>query len=337
MRPLLLFFVAVFIFEATARNCLSSLASSSKKLVKPKINGPYSRFLDNGKYVIIGRDHVTFWLKIPNSYATELTINFKVMSSYHNFYLYIQLFGDEDGCLLKEKAKAENGQSGSISIDYDHCECELYENEKGESYLLMELWTDNIVYHDMSFEQDGDQLEMYLDEKEAEKWNKMPTCPNIWINKKVSETQGSAMDIHGLFFVSEMQRRFTLEGTKPFYQKNGNDYINLDKLDMVLFLERKDPLEQVYVMVELQDGKKLNDTIEIKIEVDGAAPDKYYELINGGKGLKITFKHTECLQVPLYIGLVRYVIHTSIPGMLRVSFYDPDGGNKQLLISGEAL
>uniref|UniRef100_A0A914QDU1 Uncharacterized protein n=1 Tax=Panagrolaimus davidi TaxID=227884 RepID=A0A914QDU1_9BILA len=322
MRPnifLLLFFAAVFIFEAAASNCLSSLAPSTKKFVKPKINGPYSRFLDNGKYVIIARDHVTFWLKIPNPHTTELTINFRVVDKYGigEFNLYIQLFGPDDGCLLQEEAKAAAGQPGSISIDYD-CGCELYENGKGESYLLMELWTDKIIYHDMSFEQDGDQLEMYLDEKEAEKWNKMPTCPNIWINKKVMETKINGKEIHGMRYTSELWRE-QFNGKKLFYQKNGNDYINLDSRDMVMFLERKDVLEKVYVMLELQEGKILNDNIEIKIEVDGAAPDKYYELINGGKGLKIFFKHTECLQVPVYIGLVRYVIQTSIPGMLRAS------------------
>uniref|UniRef100_A0A914NXL4 Uncharacterized protein n=1 Tax=Panagrolaimus davidi TaxID=227884 RepID=A0A914NXL4_9BILA len=261
------------------------------------------------------------------------------MHLYTYFDLYIQLFGPDDGCFFPEKSKyIHPGQSGSIYFDYSDCECELYENVKGESYLPMELWTDNIVYHDMSFEQDGYQLEMYLDEKEAEKWNKMPTCPNIWINKKIWETKdnNNGMDIHGIKSVSEL-RDESFDKKKPFYQKNGNDYINLDHRDMVLFLERKDRLDKSYVMIELQEGKILNETIVIKIEVDGTAPDKYYELINGGKGLKITFEHTECLQVYLYVGLVRYVIHTSKPGMLRASFYNPDGENKQLLISMEAL
>uniref|UniRef100_A0A914QXJ0 Uncharacterized protein n=1 Tax=Panagrolaimus davidi TaxID=227884 RepID=A0A914QXJ0_9BILA len=177
--------------------------SPNGKLLEPKDSGQYSRFLDNGKYVIIGRDPITIWLRIPSPLISEFTINFKTLDIFDlvkTFSLNIRLFGYEDKeCSLKKEAKANSGQSGSIFIDYSKCQCDLYElfdDEEGRdmegSYMPLKLWTNNIMYY---FEQDGDQVEMYIDEEEAEKWNSPSQQPSHESSMKIPSKNGTELPL----------------------------------------------------------------------------------------------------------------------------------------------
>uniref|UniRef100_A0AC35FK58 Uncharacterized protein n=1 Tax=Panagrolaimus sp. PS1159 TaxID=55785 RepID=A0AC35FK58_9BILA len=202
---LLLFFVAVFIFETAAEQCKNAYGTygpPNNKLIKPRDSGQYNRFYnDYTTYVIIRKDPITIWLKIPDPDTLDFFIKFKVMGEWKFAdNLYIQLFGrSDDRCSFQHTETGQYGTSEtkSMFIEYGACECdpyELYDDEEGSymSYIPVKLWTDNIVY-EVSFEQDGGSMEMYLDEEEAKKWNSQPQQPPHESSMKTPSKNGKEL------------------------------------------------------------------------------------------------------------------------------------------------
>uniref|UniRef100_A0A914PN99 Uncharacterized protein n=1 Tax=Panagrolaimus davidi TaxID=227884 RepID=A0A914PN99_9BILA len=265
--------------------------TETQKLVK--LEKSYYKF-DRDGYIFVGEDPLLFWLKVD----PQIKLNLRFPSfwkSQKDVKVFFMPYGKKS-CLKKivMNAIGVTPMLEDKSVELAKCQCQPFV-QYNETYIPFKVWTEN-----------GPTI------------IELPLPPRF-----LRQYYGFLFDYTKFLTPSKQDNGTGLIGAMsanvPFYNTNGIDFVSLSNLITVFWLKIENSEPEYFLIIETENGEKIQKTFQIGLEADGDAPQKVVvEILSNG--VQISLKNEFCVPYLYnFLGFVRYVITVDKTGLLKAS------------------